>query len=233
MERFIKGTEEIFATGKKELLHGWRAPNAEAKAMDNPKIVFVGTRTFTFTLPSTAEVEKENDETTDVPGFEAVCTFRRLNELQATGETAFTHAQAVCVSEVADWHFRGEDSASVLVSHEAVRWILCFPVQGRGRKTRVRNGKYVPQTNKIPPDGDDVFFFLTGSSPNGTPIRAVPDLDNLGFLSPRPGAQLVLVRAKDWDWNDGRNTVSILPVSILPQDVLEMEIVLDSEVRVL
>ena len=189
--------------------------------MGNLKMVFRGTHAFTFTLPQNAEVEGEDYRTIDVPGFEAVCAFRRLDELQATDEPAFTHVQAVCVTDVEDWDFRGGDFSSVLALPEAVRWVLCFPV------VCVGGVHYAPETSEISPDGDDVFFYFTGSTPNGTPIRAVPDLDSLKFLSPQPGAKLALVRAKDWEWDAGRNTVLIQP-----QDVAEIEIVLDSEVLV-
>jgi len=205
--------------------------NAWAKAMTNQsqnKIVFVGTHGFTFELPSTAEVEEKNYETIDVPGFEAVCTFRHLEEWQAVDEPAFTHAQAVCVTEIEDWDFRGLDNASVLVLPEAVRWVLCFPVRGRDWETRGREGNYIPETITISPDDDDVFFFFTGSTSNGTPIRAVPDLNSLSFLTPCPGTKLALVRAKNWEWDEERNTVLIQP-----QDVFELEIVLDFGVRVL
>ena len=37
--------------------------------MYNLEMVFLGTHTFTFTLPSTAKVEKENHETIDVRGL--------------------------------------------------------------------------------------------------------------------------------------------------------------------
>ena len=192
--------------------------------MGNPEIVFVGPHTFTFTLPSSAEVEKENYETIDVPGFEAVCTFRHLEELQAVDEPAFTHAQAVCITEIEDWDFRGGDSAFVLVSHEAVRWVLCFPV--RRLKTR-----YAPQTKAVAPDGEDVFYTFSSVVTNDsskTFIQVVPDLDSLKFLSPQPGDKLAVIRANDWDWNDGRNTAFIRL-----RDILEIEFVSGSEVRVL
>jgi hypothetical protein len=86
--------------------------------------------------------------------------------------------------------------------------------------------RYAPETNEISPDGDDVFYYFTGTAPFGTPIRAVSSLDDLKFLSPLPKSKLALVRAKDWRW-DGE------AVLIAPQDVAEIEIVLDSEVRVL
>ena len=187
--------------------------------MGNPEIVFVGTHTFTFTLPSSAEVEEENYETVHVPGFEAVCVFRRLDQLQATDEPTFTHAQAVCVTGIEDWDFRGANNASVLALPEAVRWVLCFPVVKEG-------AHYALETSEIPPDGDDVFFYFTGFTPTGTPIRAVTDLDELKFLSPQPGAKLALVRARDWHYEKEGT------VFIAPQDVLELEIILDSEVRV-
>jgi hypothetical protein len=190
--------------------------------MGNLQTVFLGTHAFSFTLPATAEVETEDYRTIDVPGFEAVCGFRRLEELQATDEPPFTHAQAVAVTEIEEWDFRGDQYASVLVLPEAVRWILCFPVVC---KDGVR---YAPGTSEIHPGGDDVFFYFTGDTPTGAPIRAVADLDDLKFLSPRAGAKLALVRAKDWEWDEGRNTALIQP-----QEVAEIEIVLDSEVRVL
>jgi hypothetical protein len=183
--------------------------------MDN-LIFFRGTHTFTFTLPSA-----EKDDYKDVLGFEAYRTFQHLNELQDASEPAFTHAQAVAVSRVERWVFRGASFASVLVSPEDVQWILCFPVARQGEH-------YALQTEDIPPDGEDVFYYFTGSIRNGTPIRAVPDLDGLKFLSPRPDARMALVRAKDWEWDEKRNTVLIQP-----QDVAEIEIILDSEVRVL
>jgi hypothetical protein len=192
--------------------------------MNNPPqdtIVFVGTHSFTFELPSTAEVE-EGYEIMDVPGFEAVCTFRHLQELQAADEPAFTHAQVVCVSEVEDYDFRSGDFASVLVLPEAVRWILCFPV------VRVQGVHYALRTNAVPPDGDDVFYSFASAAPAGTPVQAVPDLDSLMFLSPQPGDKLAVIRANDWDWNDGRNTAFIRL-----RDVLEIEFVSESEVRVL
>jgi len=188
--------------------------------MRDLKMVFRGTHAFTFTLPQNAEIEGEDYRTIDVPGFEAVCTFNRLDQLEATDEPAFTHAQAVCVTEIEDWDFRGENNASVLVLPEAVRWILCFPV------TCEDGVHYAPETSEIPPGGEDVFFYFTGSTPTGAPIRAVADLDSLKFLSPQDGAKLALVRAKDWDYQeDGTITVQ-------PQDVAGIEIILDSEVRV-
>jgi len=186
--------------------------------MGNLKMVFRGTHAFTFNLPQTAEMEEENYQVIDVPGFEAVCEFRHLDELQATDEPAFTHAQAIAVADVEDWDFRGGEFASVLALPEAVRWILCFPVVYDGVR-------YALETSEISPDGDDVFFYFTGTVSFGTPIRAVPSLDDLKFLSPLPQSKLALVRAKDWRW-DGK------AVLIAPQDVLELEIVLDSEVRV-
>ena len=189
--------------------------------MGNLKMVFRGTHAFTFTLPQNAEVEGEDYRTIDVPGFEAVCAFSRLDQLQATDEPAFTHAQAIAVTDIEDWDFRGGEFASVLVLPEAVRWVLCFPVA-------CEDGvRYALETSEISPDGDDVFFFFSGSTPNGTPIQAVSDLGFLGLLSPQPGAKLVLVRAKDWEWGDKPQLVTIQP-----QNVAEIEIVLDSEVRV-
>ena len=175
------------------------------------EIFFRGTQAFTFT-PYTEE---------DVHAFEAYRTFWHLNELQDAGEPAFTYAQAVVVSRVARWVFQGASYASVIVHPDDIEWILCFPV------VRTCGSEYYSlQTEEIHPDGEDVFFFFSGSTPTGTPIRAVPYLDDLKFLSPRDGVKLVLVRAKDWEWDEGRNTVLIQP-----QDVAEIEIVLDSEVR--
>jgi hypothetical protein len=200
---------------------------------DNLKMVFLGTHTFTFNLPSTAEMEVQEGwanawETVDVPGFEAVCTFRSLNQLQSTDEPMFSYAQAVCVSEIEDWDFRGMDFSSVLVSHQAVRWVLCFPVGERDWESRAQDGDYVPQTQSVPPDGDDIFYTFASAFAPGAPVHAVPDLDNLKFLSPRPGDKLAVVRASDWQWDDRRDTVFIPP-----EELIGAETVSESEVRVL
>jgi hypothetical protein len=192
--------------------------------MDNLEMVFLGTHTFTFTLPSTAEVEKENYETTDVPGFEAVCTFHHLDELRSFDEPVFAYAQAVAVSKIENYDFRGSHYASVLAFPEAAHWVLCFPV--RRLKTR-----YAPQTKAVTPDGEDVFYTFSSVVTNDsskTFIQVVPDLDSLKFLSPQPGDKLAVIRANDWDWNDGRNTAFIRL-----RDILEIEFVSGSEVRVL
>ena len=192
--------------------------------MGNLKMVFRGTHAFTFDLPSTAEVEEEDYRTIDVPGFEAVCEFRHLDELQATDEPAFTHAQAVCVTEIEDWDFRGGEFASVLALPEAVRWILCFPVA-------CEDGvHYALQTRAIEPDGDDVFYTfasLASAALFRASVQAVPDLDTLKSLTPQLGDKLTVIRAKDWSWDEGRNTVYIQP-----WDISEIEFIVDSDVRV-
>jgi hypothetical protein len=191
--------------------------------MGNPTMVFLGIREFSLEPSPVTEM--------DAPGFEAVCSFGALEQLQGVYAPDFTHAQAVCVTEVEEeevfevveeydspgWYY-----SLARVLPEAARWVLCFSVVQR------LSGKYVLETNTIQPNGDDVFYCFTGATPNGTPVRAVPDFDRLKFLPPRSGAKLALVRAGDWHWDEKRDTVSIRP-----QDMLEMEIVLDSEVRVL
>jgi len=192
--------------------------------MGNLDIVFRGTHAFTFDLPSTAEVEEEDYRTIDVPGFEAVCEFRHLDELQATDEPAFTHAQAVCVTEIEDWDFRGGEFASVLALPEAVRWILCFPVA-------CEDGvHYALQTRAIEPDGDDVFYTfasLASAALFRASVQAVPDLDTLKSLTPQLGDKLTVIRAKDWHWDDRRETAYIQP-----WDIAKIEFVVDSDVRV-
>jgi len=192
--------------------------------MGNLDTVFRGTHAFTFTLPQNAEVEGEDYRTIDVPGFEAVCAFSRLDQLQATDEPAFTHAQAICVTEIEDWDFRGGEFASVLVLPEAVRWILCFPV------TLEDGVHYALQTRAIEPDGDNVFYTfasLASAALFRASVQAVPSLDDLKFLSPQAGDKLVVIRAKDWSWDEGRNTVYIQP-----WDISGIEFVVDSDVRV-
>ena len=184
-------------------------------------LFFRGTQAFTLSLP---HAEQFAEEQADVFEFEAYRRFEYLNKLQSDSNPAFTYVQVVAVSEVRCWLLRKGGFASVLVSSEKVRWVLCFPVIRRGSYYAPY---YVPKTDTIPPDGDDVFFYFANSLFNRTPARAVPDLDSLSFLTPCPYAKLALIRAKDWEWDAGRNTVLIQP-----QDVAEIEIVLDSEVRV-
>ena len=192
--------------------------------MGNLKMVFRGTHAFTFTLPQNAEVEGEDYRTIDVPGFEAVCAFSRLDQLQATDEPAFTHAQAICVTEIEDWDFRGGEFASVLALPEAVRWILCFPV------TCKDGVQYALQTRAIEPDGDDVFYTfasLASAALFRASVQAVPDLDTLKSLTPQLGDKLTVIRAKDWHWDDRRETAFIQP-----WDIAKIEFVVDSDVRV-
>jgi len=192
--------------------------------MNDLTMVFRGTHSFNFTLSQNAEVEGEDYRTVDVLGFEAVCEFRRLDELRATDEPAFTHVQAVCVTDVEDWDFRGGEFASVLVLPEAVRWILCFPV------TPEDGVHYALQTRAIEPDGDDVFYTFASFASAAlfrASVQAVPSLDDLKFLSPQAGDKLVVIRAKDWHWDDRRETAFILP-----WEISKIEFVVDSDVRV-
>ena len=192
--------------------------------MGNLKMVFRGTHAFTFNLPQTAEMEEENYQVIDVPGFEAVCAFSRLDQLQATDEPAFTHAQAIAVTDIEDWALRGGDFAFILALPEAVQWILCFPV------TLEDGVRYALQTRAIEPDGDDVFYTfasLASAALFRASVQATPDLDTLKSLTPQPGDKLTVIRAKDWSWDEGRNTVYIQP-----WDIAEIEFVVDSDVRV-
>jgi len=192
--------------------------------MGNLDMVFRGTHAFTFTLPQNAEVEGEDYRTIDMPGFEAVCAFSRLDQLQATDEPAFTHAQAIAVTDIEDWALRGGDFAFILALPEAVQWILCFPV------TLEDGVHYALQTRAIEPDGDDVFYTfasLASAALFRASVQAAPDLDSLKFLTPQPGDKLVVIRAKDWHWDDRRETAFILP-----WEISKIEFVVDSDVRV-
>jgi hypothetical protein len=180
------------------------------------------------------EDEEERYEYVQIPGFESVRFFYDLDKLRNfCYDPPFTYAQAVCVTisedyELSNWSdpcgsFLG---GSVLVSQEAVDWILCFPVALKERTRR-----YALQTDKVSPHGKDLFFcFMSalGAARAGTPVQAVPYLRYLKFLSPSPWDKLAVVRASNWNWDEQENTVSILP-----QDVLEMEVVTDSEVYVI
>jgi len=209
------------------------------------EIFYVGTYKFTFDLPFTAEItaeveveaeekyeeeecEEERYEYVQIPGFEAVCSFYDLDKLRDfCYDPPFTYAQAVCVTisedyELRDWSI---SRCSVLVSQEAVDWILCFPVDLK------RNRRYVLRTDKVSPHGEDLFFCFSSAvraARDGTPIQAVPYLRYLKFLSPGPWDKLAVVRASDWSWDEQEKTVSILP-----QDVLEKEVVVGSDVDVI
>jgi len=196
------------------------------------RIVFVGRHTLTSTLPfSEVDEETEKLKGIDFPGFEAVRTFDCLKELQYPGELTFTYAQVLIVTPVEYGDFRhwergySDFRGYVFVAQRAVDWLLCFPVDQR------QDGQYVPWKRRLPPDDDDVFFCLSGTirsaARTGAPIRAVPHLDKLKFLSPRPGGELALVRASEWCWDEKRDTVSILL-----QDVIEDDTIFASEVRI-
>jgi hypothetical protein len=63
-------------------------------AMNNPKMVFVGTHRLSLELSSTVEM--------DGPGFDAVCSFGTLEQLRALDAPDFSHALAVCVTDCAE-----------------------------------------------------------------------------------------------------------------------------------
>ena len=198
-------------------------------AMDNPKMVFVGTHHFSLELSSTVEM--------DGPGFEVVCSFGTLEQLQAFDAPDFSHAPAVCVTdcaEVEEIHVVEKEEVVeeydspgwyyflARVLPEAARWVLCFPV------TRKQSGKYALRTHAVPPGGDDAFYTFASAVSSGAPVQAVPYLEDIRFLSPQSGDKLVVVRASDWSWDENENTVFIRS-----QDVIEMETISESEVRVL
>jgi len=201
--------------------------------MPKLRTVFLGTDFFTLNVPSCilsflSPQAQERREATEIPGFEAVYTFNRLGGLHTMPPSSppwspFTHAQAVCVAAVKDWNFPGEDFASVLVSPEDARWVLCFPV--RRVKTR-----YTPQTKAVALGGEDVFYtfssLVLGDSPEMV-VQAVPDLDSLHFLSPHRADKLAVIRAKDWDWDDKENIVFVRR-----WDITEVEFISGSEVRI-
>jgi hypothetical protein len=203
--------------------------------MDNPKIVFVGDFFFPLGLPFTTKVTvtgkveaEEEYETVDIPAFEAVWTFDCLKELHSYhGERAFRYAQALVITPVEGFYFRhwSDFCGSVLVSQKAVDWFFTFPID------RKQDGRYVPRTRLVQPHRDDVFFCLSSAisaARAGTPVQAVPDMDSLKFLPPRSGDHLVVLRASDWRWDEGRHTVLIRP-----QDLIEEDTIFDSEVRIL
>ena len=215
------------------------------------EIVFVGTGKFTFDLPFTSEItaeveveveeeceEEENEEEryeyVQIPGFEAVYSLYNLDKLRDVFyESPFTYAQAVCVTISEDYELRRwsifPSGCSVLVSQEAVDWILCFPVDLKVDEER--NRRYVLRTDEVSPHGEDLFFCFSSAvraARDGTPIQAVPYWNYLKFLSPKPWDKLAVVRASDWSWDEHEKTVSILP-----QDVLEKEVVVDSKVYVI
>jgi len=171
------------------------------------EIVYAGASEITLELPDPVE--------DDVFGFEAVFHLSDLDELY--GDPPFRHVQMLCASykPMQCW-----SASTVFVPYKAVRWMLCFPVEKQGRR-------YVPVTYVVPPNGDDVFYYFPDVIPTGAPIRAVPSLDYLKFLSLSVPSKLALVRASHWRWNKGRNTVLIRP-----QDVIETEPVRYSRMRV-
>jgi len=171
------------------------------------KMVFVGTRRFSLNPFITAK--------RSVSDFEAVCSLDALDQLQYIGAPDFTYVLAARVTNYAE-----VEKMRVCVFYEAVRWVACFPV------TRNQEGKYVLQTH-IPSDSEGVFFFFASPLVIGTPIQAVPDLSGLKLAVPRQGDKLALVRAKNWRWDEKRDTVFVSLKSII-----ELEIVSRSKARV-
>ena len=174
------------------------------------EIVYVGTDDFILELPEPVDDEKP-------AGFEAVFHLEDLDELHPRYDSSFRYAQTICAAygPIQCW-----SANTAFVPYKAVRWMLCFPVEKCGRR-------YVPVMYVLPPGGDDIFYYFTGVTPDGAPIRAVSSLDDLKFLSPSPASKLALVRASHWRWNKGQNTVFIRP-----QDVIKTEPVRYSRMRI-
>jgi hypothetical protein len=207
-----------------------------SKATRHLRMVFRGTDHFTFRIIPFAFPEVEDDEDAEeVPGFEAVYTFRRLEGLQYRPSSSsfwrpFSHAQAICVTAIEDWDFPGKDLASVLVSHEAVRWVLCFRVSWGDirRQCDSRANDYAPWFNTVCSEGNDVFYTFSSFVQPDALVQSVSYLDNLSFLSPQDKDKLVVIRARDWTWEE-RGDIAF----IHSQDIIEQETISDSEVRVL
>jgi hypothetical protein len=72
------------------------------------------------------------------------------------------------------------------------------------------------------------FASFASAASDGAPVQAVPKLESLKFLSSQPEDKLAVIRVRDWRWDEQQNTVFILP-----EDVIEVETVSESEVRVL
>ena len=187
------------------------------------RIVYAGRDKLTLDLPE--QLEKDT-----ISGFEAIFSLSSLGVLRGPHDQA-SYLQAFCVHYYALEFWWG---LTVLVPYNAVDWVLCFPVERRGRQ-------FIPRTNVIPPDSilsnrDPVFFFFANPTETGTPVTPFPavlDLNDLIYLSPHQGDNLALVRLKNWlctknlRWDKSRNVAFIQP-----HDASEIEIILDSEVRV-
>ena len=208
-------------------------PKGAKKATRYLRMVFRGTNHFNLRIIPSAFPEDELNE--EVSGFEAVYTFRRLEGLQVLPLSSsfwrpFSYAQAICVTAIEDWGFPGKDPASVLVSHEAVRWILCFRVGwvDIGRQCDSWANDYAPQTRTVPPLGRDVFYTFSSAALSDAPIQAVSYLDNLSFLSPQSDDKLMVIRADDWTWDERGDTAFIRS-----KDIIEQETISDSGMRIL
>jgi hypothetical protein len=178
-------------------------------------------------------------------GFNAVLSLVHLDRMQGYSVLDYSYAQAIAFLETEGYRIYDDDF--VFVYSDAVRWVLCFPVARR--KT---TEKYDLQTNTIDPcvvrdscgnpvflelitrrlsRGDRAFFCFssaTNALSDGKSVRAAESLGSLILLSPQPEDKLALVRAKEWEWDEKRQTALIQP-----QDVAEIELILDSEVHTL
>jgi len=196
------------------------------------EIVFLGSHSFTFDLPPTAEEEEyEEFEMVSMRRFEAVRNFRRLDEVLPDGERAFTHAQAVCVSEAVPPKQRRTAMDNLKIVFPGIsNFTIELPPAAEHGTADARGFEAVCAFRRLEKwraigepafvyaqavaVSEDVFYaftFFTTTAPTGASVRAVPDLDSLKFLSPCPGAKLGVLHASDWHWNKGRDTVLILP----------------------
>jgi len=106
---------------------------------------FVGRYDLTSSLPlSEVEAEVKKLKGIDFPGFQAVCKFDHLKELQYRCELDFTCAQALVATPVEYGDFRCRERGYSdfpgypFVAQRAVDWLVCFPLDKR------QDGQYIP-----------------------------------------------------------------------------------------
>jgi len=161
--------------------------------------VFRGTREATTELPTSVEVwadEEEQIVTRD--GFEAVCSFSHLDDLNGYYPDKYRFAQAIIVDKIEERRLGRMFPFTIRVLNAAVRSVIVFPVDTYHRHQL--KSDYIPAG--VPFGlGRELWYFLTSFCFLPERITAVPKLDVLHHhLFSGTECFLHVVKVDNFEW---------------------------------
>jgi hypothetical protein len=161
--------------------------------------VFRGTWDATTELPTSVEVwADEGEQIVTRDGFEAVCSFSHLDDLNGYYPDKYRFAQAIIVDEIEEGKLGGIFPFTVRVLNAAVRSVIVFPVDACHRH-RLKS-YYIPAGVPFGP-GEKLWYFLTSFCFLPERIIAIPRLDVLHHhLFSGSECFLHVVKVNNFEW---------------------------------